>query len=186
MITSCRPSLFQSATVATERETPFAVRFIVPEGQTVLDDMVQGTVKTENKEFDDFIIVKPNGDPVFHLAVVVDEYQSVAGVVTIEDVLEEIVGEIVDESDKDEEDVIRVVDETSAEVLGIAHVDDVNERLGLDLPEPDEYDTIAGFVIHELGHIPKAGETMLAEGAKITVLAASRRRIERLLVETQA
>ncbi|MDP6058408.1 MAG: transporter associated domain-containing protein, partial [Pirellulaceae bacterium] len=77
-------------------------------------------------------------------------------------------------------------DDTSAEVLGIAHVDDLNERLGLDLPEPDEYDTIAGFVIHELGRIPKAGETMLADGAKITVLAANRRRIERLLVETQA
>ncbi len=52
---------------------PFAIRFKVPEGQTILDDMVQGTVKTENKEFDDFIIVKPNGDPVFHLAVVVDD-----------------------------------------------------------------------------------------------------------------
>ncbi|MDP6467846.1 MAG: hemolysin family protein, partial [Pirellulaceae bacterium] len=121
-----------------------------------------------------------------HLAVVVDEYQSIAGVVTIEDVLEEIVGEIVDESDKDEEEVIRIVDDTSAEVLGIAHVDDLNERMGLDLPEPDEYDTIAGFVIHELGRIPKAGETMLADGARITVLAATRRRIERLLVETQA
>ena len=118
-----------------------------------------------------------------HLAVVVDEYQSVAGVVTIEDVLEEIVGEIVDESDKDEEDVIRIVDKTSAEVLGIAHVDDVNERLGLELAEPDEYDTIAGFVIYELGRIPKAGETMVTDGARITVLAATRRRIERLLVE---
>jgi CBS domain containing-hemolysin-like protein len=118
-----------------------------------------------------------------HLAVVVDEYESVAGVVTIEDVLEEIVGEIVDESDKDEEALIRIVDETSAEVLGIAHVDDVNEQLGLELPEPDEYDTIAGFVIHELGRIPKAGESMLADGAKITVLVANRRRIERLLFE---
>ncbi|HJN10982.1 MAG TPA: hemolysin family protein [Pirellulaceae bacterium] len=134
-----------------------------------LDELLQDFLQTRN-----------------HLAVVVDEYQSVAGVVTIEDVLEEIVGEIVDESDKDEEEVIRIVDDTSAEVLGIAHVDDLNERLGLDLPEPDEYDTIAGFVIHELGRIPKAGETMLADGAKITVLAANRRRIERLLVETQA
>mgnify|MGYP002526840642 FL=1 len=121
-----------------------------------------------------------------HLAVVVDEYQSIAGVVTIEDVLEEIVGEIVDESDKDEEDVIRIVGDNKAEVLGIAHVDDVNEQLGLELPEPEEYDTIAGFMIHELGRIPKAGETILADGAKITVLAATRRRIERLLVETLA
>lgn len=136
------------------------------------------TTKPLNELLQDFLRTRS------HLAVVVDEYQSVAGVVTIEDVLEEIVGEIVDESDKDEEDVIRIVDDTSAEVLGIAHVDDINEQLGLDLPEPDEYDTIAGFVIHELGRIPKAGETMRAERAKITVLAATRRRIERLLVET--
>ena len=133
-----------------------------------LDELLQDFLQTRN-----------------HLAVVVDEFQSVAGVVTIEDVLEEIVGEIVDESDKDQEEMIRIVNDRSAEVLGIAHVDDVNERLGLDLPEPDEYDTIAGLVIHELGRIPKSGETMLANGAKITVLAATRRRIERLLVETQ-
>jgi len=136
------------------------------------------TTRPLNELLQDFL------QPRNHLAVVVDEYESVAGVVTIEDVLEEIVGEIVDESDKDEEDVIRIVDKTSAEVLGIAHVDDVNERLGLELAEPDEYDTIAGFVIYELGRIPKGGETMVTDGARITVLAATRRRIERLLVET--
>lgn len=59
--------------IAAKGDAPFAVRFAVPEGETVLDDLVQGTVKTQNKEFDDFIIVKPNGDPVFHLAVVVDD-----------------------------------------------------------------------------------------------------------------
>jgi len=137
------------------------------------------TTKPLNELLQDFLHTRN------HLAVVVDEYQSVAGVVTIEDVLEEIVGEIVDESDKDEEALIRFMDESHAEVLGIAHVDEVNERLGLELPEPDEYDTIAGFVIHELGHIPKVGEAVLANGAKITVVAANRRRIERLLVETQ-
>ncbi len=121
-----------------------------------------------------------------HLAVVIDEYQSVAGVVTIEDVLEEIVGEIVDESDKKEESLIRFVDAATAEVMGVAHVNDVNQRLGLEIPEPDDYDTIAGFVIHGLGRIPKVGETMLAEGTKITVMAATRRRVERLLVEKQS
>ncbi len=59
--------------IAAKGDAPFAIRFKVPEGQTIIDDLVQGTVKTENKEFDDFIIVKPNGDPVFHLAVVVDD-----------------------------------------------------------------------------------------------------------------
>jgi nondiscriminating glutamyl-tRNA synthetase len=59
--------------IAARGDAPYAIRFIVPEGETVVDDMVQGPVKTQNKEFDDFIIVKPNGDPVFHLAVVVDD-----------------------------------------------------------------------------------------------------------------
>jgi len=59
--------------IAAKGDAKFSVRFKVPEGQTILDDMVQGSVKTENKEFDDFIIIKPNGDPVFHLAVVVDD-----------------------------------------------------------------------------------------------------------------
>ncbi|MFV1963850.1 MAG: hemolysin family protein [Pirellulaceae bacterium] len=118
-----------------------------------------------------------------HLAIVVDEYRSVAGVVTIEDVLEEIVGEIVDESDKDEEELIRKIDETTSEVLGLAHVDMVNQHLGLDLPEPEDCDTLAGFVISDLGRIPKTGEFINTAGARITVLEATRRRIERLRIE---
>ncbi|MCC6490402.1 MAG: glutamate--tRNA ligase [Candidatus Hydrogenedentes bacterium] len=59
--------------IAAKAGTPFSVRFRVPEGVTVIDDLVQGTIRVENKEFDDFIIVKPNGDPVFHLAVVIDD-----------------------------------------------------------------------------------------------------------------
>jgi CBS domain containing-hemolysin-like protein len=119
-----------------------------------------------------------------HLAVVVDEYRAVAGVVTIEDVLEEIVGEIVDESDKDEQDCISRLGEGVAEVLGSAHVDVVNERLGLDLPEPEECDTLAGLIITELGRIPSAGESFTIQGTRITVLEASRRRLERLRLET--
>lgn len=60
-------------TVAAKGEMPYAIRFRVPAGTTVIDDIVQGTVTVENKEFDDFVIVKPNGDPIFHLAVVVDD-----------------------------------------------------------------------------------------------------------------
>lgn len=118
-----------------------------------------------------------------HLAIVVDEYQSVAGVVTIEDVLEEIVGEIVDESDKEEENEIRWLSERTAEVLGTAHLDTVNQAFALELDEPDDYDTLAGLVISRLGRIPREGEAISVDGVQFTVIQANRRRIERLLVE---
>jgi CBS domain containing-hemolysin-like protein len=118
-----------------------------------------------------------------HLAIVVDEYQSVAGVVTIEDVLEEIVGEIVDESDKEEENEVRWLSEDTAEVLGTTHVDTVNQEFGLELDEPDDYDTLAGLVISRLGRIPTVGESIQVDGVQFTVIEANRRRINRLLIE---
>ena len=119
-----------------------------------------------------------------HLAIVVDEHSSVAGIVTIEDVLEEIVGEIVDEHDTDEEteQLIRVHDGW-AELAARVHVDEVNEQLGLDLPEDDEYETIGGFVSMQLGHIPQAGEQLVWSASTITVLEASRRRVKRVRVD---
>ncbi|MCL4202660.1 MAG: hemolysin family protein [Pirellulaceae bacterium] len=119
-----------------------------------------------------------------HLAIVVDEYQTVLGVVTIEDVLEEIVGEIVDESDKDEDDGIRMLSETAHEVVGNIPIYLLNERLGLDLPESDDYDTLAGLVVSHLGFIPRRGEVAEFGSTRITVLDAQPRVVERLLVET--
>jgi CBS domain containing-hemolysin-like protein len=118
-----------------------------------------------------------------HMAVVLDEYGGVSGLVTMEDVLEEIVGEIVDEYDKDLVDGIRQLDEGLCEALGKVHIDELNERLALQLPEDDDFDTIAGFVFSRLGHIPKVGEELLADNVRITVLEATRRRIERVRIE---
>lgn len=119
-----------------------------------------------------------------HIAVVLDEYGGVAGLVTIEDVLEEIVGEIVDEYDPEVEEEIRRLGDDACEALGRAHVDEINELMGFNLPEDQDFDTIGGFVFTELGRVPVAGETFLwRELMNVTVLEASKRRVERVRVE---
>jgi len=118
-----------------------------------------------------------------HMAIVVDEYRAVAGVVTIEDALEEIVGEIADESDAEDEVELIRVDERTLEVDGRVHVDELNEQYGLMLSEPEEFDTIAGFVVHAMGRIPQAGEVVFEDGVRFTVLKATPRRVERLRLE---
>ncbi len=119
-----------------------------------------------------------------HMAIVVDEYQAIAGLITIEDVLEEIVGEIVDEHDREEQDDLRSIDDHTAEALATAHLDEINEKLGIDLPEADEFDTIGGLVISRLGRIPKTGETVSIGNIRVTVIAATPRRIERVSIES--
>ena len=118
-----------------------------------------------------------------HMAVVVDEYRAVAGVVTIEDALEEIVGEIVDEHDKEEADEIMIVDDQTIDVVGRTHIDEINERFGWGLSESDDYDTVGGLILRQLGYIPQAQEELQADGLKITVLEVSRRRIERVRLQ---
>lgn len=118
-----------------------------------------------------------------HMAIVVDEYRTMAGVVTIEDALEEIVGEIADELDTDEEiDLVRV-DQVTVEADGRVHIDELNELYGLNLPESDEFDTIAGFVISRLGHLPVGGEVLHWQRLRLTVLKSTPRRIERVRIE---
>ena len=118
-----------------------------------------------------------------HMVVVLDEYGGVSGLVTIEDVLEEIVGEIIDEYDAAHVEGLRELAPGVCEVLGRVHIDEINQRLGLELPEDADYDTIGGFVFNELGHIPTAGEDLVWRNVRITVLDATRRRIERVRIE---
>ncbi len=115
-----------------------------------------------------------------HMAIVLDEFRQTAGVVTIEDALEEIVGEIVDESDEDEEMELRWVDDDTAEVAGRVMVDQLNDRLGWDLPESEDYETVAGFVLHNTGNIPEDGQQIAIGPITVEVLKASNRQIERL------
>ncbi len=115
-----------------------------------------------------------------HMALVLDEYGGVAGLVSIEDVLEEIVGDIIDEYDMETEEEFRIIDEHTIETLARVHLDEINERLDLEIPEDGEYDTIGGFVFSQLGHIPTVGEEVYWGDVRIEVTQATRRRIERV------
>jgi magnesium and cobalt transporter len=119
-----------------------------------------------------------------HIAIVVDEYGGVAGLVTIEDVLEQIVGEIEDEHDFDEvEDNIVQDPSGHFRVKAVTEIADFNERLGGDLSDAD-YDTIGGLVLNKFGRLPKRGESVVVGPFKFTVLRADSRRLYTLLVET--
>jgi CBS domain containing-hemolysin-like protein len=115
-----------------------------------------------------------------HMAIVLDEFRQTAGVVTIEDALEEIVGEIVDESDEDEEIELRWIDEDTAEAAGRVMIDQLNDRLGWDLPESEDYETVAGYVLHHTGQIPADGQELTIGSVTVQILKASNRQIERL------
>ena len=117
------------------------------------------------------------------MAVVVDEYGGTAGIVTLEDIVEAIVGNIQDEYDNEDEEFSRI-NETTFTIEGILNIDEVEELVGKKLPEGD-YDTVAGFIISELGYLPKDGEMneVMFENIKFTVLAVDNRRIEKVSVE---
>lgn len=120
-----------------------------------------------------------------HMVIVVDEHGGTAGIVTIEDIVEEIVGEISDEFDRDHR-YIEVVSDGVWVVDGRLPVEDANEDLGLPVPESEEYDTLAGWVLAALGHIPVVGERLEIGGMEIRVDAVRRRRIARLRVTAKA
>ena len=118
-----------------------------------------------------------------HIAIVVDEYGGVAGLITIEDVLEQIVGEIEDEHDFDEvEDNIVQDPSGHFRVKAVTEISDFNERLGGELSDAD-YDTIGGLVLNKFGRLPKRGESVVIGTFKFTVLRADSRRLYTLLIE---
>ena len=118
-----------------------------------------------------------------HMAIVVDEYGGVAGLVTIEDVLEQIVGDIEDEYDFDEVgDSIRLDQNGRYRVKATTEIEDFNEAFATHFSD-EEYDTVGGLVIRHFGRLPKRGEAVELEGLKIQVLRADSRRVHTLVVE---
>jgi len=111
-----------------------------------------------------------------HIAIVVDEYGGITGLLTIEDVLEEIVGEIDDEHDAAEIGPIQEQEPGRYQVLALARIEEFNDFFAADLDD-ENYDTVGGLVMHELGHLPRKGETLQFGDFRFLVLQADRRRI---------
>lgn len=124
-----------------------------------------------------------------HIAIAADEYGGTAGLVTIEDMVEEIFGEIEDEYEQDDDDRPSVdIDpqQAAAQIDARKHIDDANDAIaaiGIELPESDDYDTVGGFVATTMGRIPAVGETLTLDGLVVTVLEAEQTRVLRIRVQ---
>ena len=116
-----------------------------------------------------------------HLAIVVDEYGGTAGIVSLEDLIEEVIGDIRDEYDVHGSGPLRV-DGGEIEADGLLNLDEVHEQTGVRLPE-GPYETLAGFVMAKLGHVPRAGEAVEADGHRLTVTELDGRRIARVRID---
>jgi putative hemolysin len=118
-----------------------------------------------------------------HIAVVLDEYGGTAGIVTIEDIFEHLVGDIADEYEKPEPEAFHKISDTLAEVDARMYIDDVNNNLEIELPDEEDYDTLGGFVFSHLGYIPKTGQTFDYANLRFTIIAAEPRSVKRVRIE---
>lgn len=133
---------------------------------------------------------KPLGDLLrdfrqmkIHMAIVLDEYGGTAGLVTIEDVLEQLVGEISDEHEPQEPAMLHKVDESAWEIDARMTISEINRAIAVNLPEEDDIHTLGGYVATVIGRIPERGATLDLPGMKLTVIAAEPQRINRIRLE---
>lgn len=166
-------------------------------GILLTKDLLPQILKEERDDFDIKVLLRP---AVFvpeskrlnvllrefrenrnHMAIVIDEYGGVAGLVTIEDVLEEIVGDIEDEFDTEEDTNIRQVSDTDFIVKALTPIDDFNEEFGTAL-NGEDVDTIGGYLLRRLGHLPQRGEITALAGHQFKVINADKRQIHLLRV----
>jgi CBS domain containing-hemolysin-like protein len=122
-------------------------------------------------------------DKKMHIAIVVDEYGGTAGLITLEDIIEEIIGEIRDEYDKEENPVTKINDNTFL-VLGKISIEELNELLGSELTADEEnFETVAGLILNHAGDIPKEGYNFQINGVRFTVKEVLKKRIKKVLIE---
>jgi magnesium and cobalt transporter len=146
----------------------------------IKDCIRQASVIPESKRLN--VLLQEFRNARNHMAVVVDEYGHVSGAITIEDVLEQIVGEIEDEHDVDDESFIKQLDDTTYHVKATTAVEDFNEYFNVELDEQD-FDTVGGLVLKAFGHLPARGETVELGGLRFKVLNADSRRLRLLQVK---
>lgn len=167
--------LYAKDVLAATRENSFGSR-------TVSDIMRSPLFVPETKKVTD--LLKDFQHAGVHLAIVLDEYGGTAGLVSIEDIIEEIVGDIVDEYDEEEpSEWIRRTSAISADLDARTRINEVNDTLDIELPEDEDYETVGGFVLSQLGHIPQTGESLEYQGLTITVLGAEARKISQLRID---
>ena len=144
-----------------------------------LEDIIRpATIIPESKRLN--ILLREFRENRYHMALVIDEYGGISGLVTIEDILEEIVGEIEDETDEDNNDAfIRKVSDQDYIVKALTPIEDFNEHFKAALSE-DEFDTIGGILMHAFGHLPQRNETTVIAGYEFRVLYADSRQIHLL------
>jgi putative hemolysin len=159
----------------------FPVALEKREGVTIRDLMHEPFFTPETAKIDD--VLKELQKRKIHMGFVLDEYGEFAGIITLEDILEELVGEILDEFDHDEPE-IQVVEPGVWLVNGQVRVWDANERLGISLPLEGSYDTLGGLVTERLGNIPRRGDTVAIDGSglTLTVIQMLGRRVGRVKV----
>ncbi len=143
-----------------------------------IDQMIRpATIIPESKRLN--VLLREFREQRYHMAIVVDEYGGVAGLITIEDILEEIVGDIEDETDDDEDDFIRRQASDHYLIAALTPIEDFNEHFGTGLSE-DEFDTVGGIVTQAFGHLPTVGETIVLENFSFRVIEADGRQIHQM------
>ena len=134
----------------------------------------------ETKSISDLLVEMK--DSTFNIAIVLDEYGDMAGLITLEDILEEIVGEIHDEYDEKEDELVQKISDREYIIEGSMHLDDVNDHLNTEL-DSEDYDSLGGFIIEHLGRLPVAGDEVITEeGIRLIVEKLDKNRIEKVHV----
>ena len=118
-----------------------------------------------------------------HIALVLDEYGGIVGLVTIEDLIEEITGEIRDEFDTEEEEFIHKIDENKYEVDGMIDIETLDKELNIRLPESEDYESLGGLIVTELGRVAVVNDEIIIEDVKLKVLEVEKMRVAKVLIE---